>query len=247
MEPQQQTQNENEVPVTPAKKSVISTPAAIVTAGVLIALALILSGRTDSVIKNEPVKTQLPAATSPAKEVSLSANDYVRGDIKTADVVIVEYSDSDCVFCERFHKTMKELTALSSVKVAWVYRHFPILSLHPNAKNEAIALECVGTLGGNESFWKYLDQIISVTVSPEQSKDILTNSATAMGINKNDFERCLINPEIKNKIEKQSTEAESLGARGTPFSVVIGKNGKQLAVPGAYPIEEVKKIIDQVK
>ncbi|MDQ5930933.1 MAG: hypothetical protein QG674_97 [Patescibacteria group bacterium] len=242
MEPQ----NENINQTNNTKRSVISTPAAILTAGVLIALALILSGRTTTEDKESQVKNQVPVPTAPAKEISLSLNDYTRGDAKTADVVIVEYSDSDCPYCERFHNTMKEVISLPDVKVAWVYRHFP-LNIHPNAQNEAIALECAGSLGGNEVFWKYLDQVISITVSPEQSKNVLTNTATSLGINKNDFERCIANPEIKNKVEKQSTEAESIGARGTPYSVAIGKNGKQLAIPGAYPIEEVKKIIDQLK
>lgn len=242
MEPQ----NENITQINITKKSIISTPAAILTAGVLIALALILSGRTTTENKNTEVKNQIPTPTAPSKEISVSKDDYIRGDTKTADVTIVEYSDSDCPYCERFHNTMKELTASSSVKVAWVYRHFP-LDIHPNAENEAIALECVGTLGGNDAFWKYLDQIISITVSAEQSKNILTNSATALGINKNDFESCIANPKIKEKVANQSSEAQSLGARGTPYSIAIGKNGKQLSIPGAYPIEEVKKIIDQLK
>jgi protein-disulfide isomerase len=246
MEPQQQTTNQNESSEIVKKKSTISTPAAIITAGVIIALALVLSGRTGSTNKNSQIKNQVPTPTAPSKEITISPNDYIRGDIKTADVTIVEYSDSDCPYCERFHNTMKELTALSSVKVAWVYRYFP-LDIHPNAENEAIALECIGSLGGNDKFWNYLDQIISITVSPEQSKNILTSSATSLGINKKDFETCIANPEVKNKVTEQSNEAQSLGARGTPYSIAIGKNGKQLAIPGAYPIEEVKKIIEQVK
>ena len=37
-------------------------------------------------------------------------------------------------------------------KVKWVYRHFPLDSLHPNARKAAEASECATELGGNDAF-----------------------------------------------------------------------------------------------
>jgi len=83
--------------------------------------------------------------------------DHIKGNMN-ADVVIVEYSDIECTFCKRFHKTMNEVVNSYGDKVAWVYRHFPLESIHKNARPWAIESECVAEIGGNESFWKYIDE-----------------------------------------------------------------------------------------
>lgn len=236
MEPQQN--QETKKPLT------ISTPAAIITAGVFIALGLIFSGRSMLPASQKKV-SQAPTTTTPPKEISVNPNEHVRGDLTKAEVVIVEYSDSDCPYCQRFHVTMQDVLKKYGTKVAWVYRHFP-LSIHPNAENEAIALECVSTLGGNDAFWKYLDQLVEITVTPSQSAAILTTTATNSGINEKAFTSCLSNPAIAKKVTDQAAEAQSLGAQGTPYNIAIGKNGSQVVIAGAYPVEEMIKTIDSL-
>ena len=189
------------------------------------------------------VKDTAPAVTAPAKPVTVLPTDYVRGDLAKADVVIVEYSDSDCPYCQRFHATMKDVLKKYGTKVAWVYRYFP-LSIHPDAQNEAIALECSAQLGGNDVFWKYLDEIIDITVSPDKSAGVLTSTATALGIDQKAFTACLSNPTTVKKVTEQASDAQSLGAQGTPYSIAINKKGTQTAIPGAYPIEDMTKTID---
>ncbi len=234
----EQEQNQN----TQIKKLNISTPAAIITAGVLIAVALIFSGKGNTLMQKPSGEKTLPD-TKPVEPVALRQEDHVFGDLSKAEVVIVEYSDSDCPFCQRFHLTMKDIIKEYGTKVAWVYRHFP-LSIHANAGNEAIALECSAELGGNEVFWKYLDEAIDITVSPEKSASVLTGTATRLGLDEKLFSKCLTNATVAKKVADQSAEAQALGARGTPYSIVINKKNEQVAIPGAYPIEEVRKIID---
>lgn len=231
-----QEQNQNTEQKTDRKLQ-ISTPAAIITAGVLIAFALIFSG------KGASIKQKDSGVNKAEVKVSVRGTDYVRGDITKADIVVIEYSDSDCPFCQKFHNTMKEILRTYGTKVAWVYRHLP-LSIHANAQNEAVALECVGSLGGNEKFWQFLDEIIDITATPEKNKSVMTSIATSIGIDKELFDVCLKNPEITKKVEEQIIEAQNIGAKGTPYSIVINRNGEQVVVPGAYPIEELSKIID---
>lgn len=248
MDIQEQTQQE---PVsTPKKAPLISTPTAIVTAGVLIALALIFSGKglgDKTNIKNNQQKPSDEQAltTPPGGSVKVLATDHVRGDVTKAEVVIVEYSDSDCPFCQRFHETMQDVLKKYGTKVAWVYRYFP-LNIHPNAGNEAYALECVSELGGNDAFWNYLDSIIDLTVSPDKSKSILSGLAKDLGIDQKLFESCIASPKVRDLVKAQSDEAQSLGAQGTPYSIAIGKDGKQVVIAGAYPIESVIKTIDSL-
>lgn len=243
MQTQEQNQNQTQPSPEPKKVLSISIPAAIITAGAVIALALVLSGRTSAPKDTKQVQNQAPTVTAPSKEVSIRNGDYVRGDLTKAQVVIVEYSDSDCPYCQRFHNTMKEVLSTYGTKVAWVYRYFP-LSIHANAENEAIALECSAQLGGNDIFWKYLDEVIDITVSPDKSASVLTSTATNLGIDAKAFTNCLGGKDAVKKVTDQSAEAQALGAQGTPYSIAIAKNGEQVAIPGAYPIDQMKTIID---
>lgn len=87
----------------------------------------------------------------------VTANDHIKGDI-SAPIVIIEYSDFDCPFCVRFGGTMKSVVAkYPGTEVAWVYRHFPLEQLHPNAKAIAVASECVAKLEGNGAFWTFTE------------------------------------------------------------------------------------------
>jgi protein-disulfide isomerase len=241
---QQTTPNQQEPTIVPDKKAPsISVPYAIITAGLLIAIALFMSKGHGATTTTPQVKDTDTTVTAPAKQITVLPTDYIRGDITKAQVVIVEYSDSDCPYCQRFHATMKEVLQKYGTKVAWVYRYFP-LSIHPDAQNEAIALECSAQLGGNDVFWKYLDQLIDITVSPDKSAGILTSTATALGIDQKAFTTCLSNPATVKKVTDQAADAQALGAQGTPYSIAINKKGIQTAIPGAYPIEDMTKTID---
>lgn len=90
------------------------------------------------------------AAVAPVTE-----DDWIKGS-SDAVVTVVEYSDFDCPFCSRFHQAMGEVMA-DNPDTAWVYRHFPLDQLHPEARYVAEAAECVGELEGQDAFWKFTD------------------------------------------------------------------------------------------
>lgn len=91
----------------------------------------------------------------------VGANDLVRGN-PDAPVTIVEFSDIDCPFCQRVHPTLEQLLADRPDDVNWVYRHFPIPQLHPNATAKAIAAECVYEITNDaDKYWEYLDLLVA--------------------------------------------------------------------------------------
>src|SRR3989344_1332658 len=112
--------------------------------------------------KAQTRKSDVDASLINMKPVSDS--DHILGD-KNAPVKIVEFSDTECPFCKRFHVTMQQVVKDSNGQTAWVYRHFPLDQLHSKARKEAEATECVAELGGNEKFWAYLNRIMEVTPS----------------------------------------------------------------------------------
>lgn len=89
----------------------------------------------------------------------VTSDDHIRGNAN-ARLVLVEYSDFECPFCQQFHPTMTQIMSEYGDQVAWVYRHFP-LSFHPSAQKAGEAAECVAKLADNETFWEYADALFS--------------------------------------------------------------------------------------
>ncbi len=220
----------------------LTTPIAVLIGFILIALALFFGlNRSNSEEK---------VAQGVTKEIlKVDSKENILGN-KDAEIAVITYSDSDCPFCERFHTTMEEVVEKSNGSVAWVYRHLPIDSIHPNAFNEAIALECAADLGGQDAFWKYLSGIISLTMDPNnpETPNILLSKAKDLGIAENDFKSCFDKEEIQNRIANQMSDAAQAGAQGTPFSIVVNqKNKKYTTIPGAASYDQTISQINSLR
>lgn len=111
----------------------------------------------DKYVNGGAIDPTLAAVVANAPVVS--DQDNYRGK-KGARVVLVEYSDYECPFCERFHPTMEQVLQDYGDDVAWVFRHYP-LSFHPNAQKSAEAAECVFKLKGNDAFWDFTDRLFT--------------------------------------------------------------------------------------
>lgn len=185
-------------------------------------------------VPTEPTVIQLSPVTD---------KDWARGK-NNAKVTVVEFSDLECPFCKRFHPTMKQLIAEYPNDVQWIYRHFPLTSLHSKAPKEAEATECAGELAGQEGFWKYLDRLFEVTPS-NNGLDLaqLSQIAQDVGLDRAKFQTCLDSGTYAQKVQEQENQAVAAGAQGTPYSVVVIGDQK-IPVSGAVPYEQLKQIVD---
>lgn len=227
-------------------KNVLSVPLAIVVAGALIAGALYLSPKTD--VSNKAVAN--PVGAKPEVKVKpVSKEDHLQGN-PDAKVIVVEYSDTQCPFCKNYHNTMNQVMSEygKNGDVAWVYRHFPLDSLHKKARREAEATECAADLGGNEAFWKYLDEIFKRTGSNDKLDHAeLPKIAETVGIDVEKFNKCLEEGKFKQEVEDDYQSGIAAGVGGTPYSFVVLK-GSDTVVPinGAQPYSVVKQVIDSL-
>ena len=232
------TEHETKTPTTPAPAltNALTMPIAVVIAGVLIAGAVIYSGKTSS--SNTAVAPQQPVAqqTGDLEQMKpISKDDHIRGN-PDAPVKIVEYSDPECPFCKRFHDTMKQVMDEygKTGKVAWVYRNFPLDQLHSKARNEAVAIECAGDQGGNDKFWAYADRLYEVTPSNNGLDPAeLPKIAQYVGLDVGKFNTCLTSGKFTKHIEEDVQNATATGGNGTPYPL-----------SGAQPYASVKQLID---
>jgi len=222
-------------------------PMAIIVAGVIIAGAVVYSNNSASpgglgqaVAGSVPGEArQAPSAVENIKPVT--KEDHIRGSIE-APIKIVEFSDLQCPFCKRFHETMKQALEEYGGKVAWVYRHFPLESIHSRARSAAEGSECAAELGGNDAFWAYLDQIFGES-SPNGVFSLAAISVH-IGLDEQKFQECLDSRRYADDVSDDLSDATNSGGRGTPYSIVITEGGQKFVISGAQPYPAVKQIID---
>lgn len=227
-----------------------AVPAAIVIAGIIIGGALIYSN-SSSAPGTASVKETIGEQQAPNDPLEnlkpVTDADHIRGN-PNAPVKIVEFSDTECPFCKRFHDTMKQVMDEygKAGLVAWTYRHFPLESLHSKAKKEAEALECANELGGNNAFWTYADRLYEITPSND-GLDLaeLPRIAEFVGLNRAQFETCLASSKYASKVQTDYEDAVNAGGMGTPFSIAIAANGTKTLISGAQPYSVVKDTIEQ--
>ena len=194
---------------------------------------------TNNIVNNQgniPDNGQQPVAISINP---LTKDDWVNGDEK-AKISIIEFSDADCPYCTNYHATMKQIMKDYDGEVNWVYRHFPLTSLHPEAAKKAEAIECVGELGDNEKVWAFLDKLY-VATKPKVAE--LEDVVKSLGLNGAKFTECLNSGKYTSKVAEHANQAQAAGAQGTPYSVVL-MGDQKIPVNGAYPVAEVKTILD---
>lgn len=230
-------------------KDNLSIPLAIVFSGILIAGAILF---TDKPTATVAVADQIPskvavgadAQEAPVELLALKPDDHVLGN-PNADVLVIEYSDAQCPFCQRFHETMLKIMNAygKNGQLAWVYRHFPLEQIHPYAQKGGEALECAAEQGGNTAFWKLEDKFFAAdTQSIAESE--LPKLAAAIGLDQDKMATCLTSGKYKDRVQRDFTEGVTIGVKGTPYSVIWNrKTGKQMAINGAYPYDNIKTVV----
>jgi protein-disulfide isomerase len=189
-----------------------------------------------------------PTPAAPTDTVGTVApvtdKDHMRGD-KNAPVTIVEYSDFQCPFCSRFHPTLVQIMKDYAGKVRWVYRHFPLSSIHPYAEKAAEASECANEQG---KFWEMADTYFSTqdtwaqTGLDAKKLEDLARQAGVKDLTK--FDTCAASGKYAALVQADEKTGEDAGVTGTPGSIILGVNGSKQLVPGALPIDAVKQMID---
>lgn len=174
------------------------------------------------------------STTNEPKEISVDDDAFLGKE--NAPVTIVEFSDYQCPFCERFYlQTLDQLKKeyIDTGKVKLVYRDFP-LEFHPYAQKAAEAAECAGEQG------KYY-QMHNKLFENQVAIDIpdLKKYAKDIGLNTAQFNTCLDTGKMKSEVENDYQEGISYGVTGTPAFFINGK-----LLEGAQPFSAFKQAID---
>src|SRR3990167_5334017 len=153
----------------------------------------------------------IPSGSGDIQMNAISKDEHIRGNVN-AQVSVVEYSDLECPYCKRIHPTLKQVLTTYGDKVNWVYRHFPLDSLHSKARKEAEATECAAELGGNDVFWAYVDKIYEITPSNDGLDPAqLPKIAKEVGLDTATFEECLNSGRHAKTVQEHYNQAIAAG------------------------------------
>lgn len=233
-------------PSTPRQSATV--PIAIIAGFAMIALAIFFTGgrETKSPVASGP--SDDPVAHMQSNEIRpVSGDDYILGN-PNAPIVMIEYSDYDCPFCKQFHATMHQIMEEYGVtgRVAWVYRQFPLVDLHPNATLLSEAALCVGDIGGNDAFWTFSDAVFESRFETEPTNVTrMPQFVTEAGVSVTDYQECMDSDRMIDVLKADMADGLVAGAQGTPHTVI--KVGSQEAViSGAQSYTTVKGIVSNL-
>lgn len=213
-------------------------PGAILIAGALIAGAVVYTNRPGGSPAASVRETAAGAAAGTAEVRGDLADDDPFLGSPEAPVTIVEFADFQCPFCGRFAKTSgREIveTYVKTGKAKFVYRDFPLTSIHEEAQKSAEAGECADEQG---KFWEYHDLLYS-----RQSDLSVKNYkawAAELGLNTAQFNECLDSGKYMAEVQKDFRDGQQAGVRGTPGTFVNGR-----LVEGALPFSQFQSIIEE--
>lgn len=205
----------------------------------------------------EPSAKNVPPAqapTPPEERVTGSTTlgtAPILGNMKTAKVAIIEWSDLECPFCKKFHDDTFDNIVKDYVdtgKAVFSFRDYP-LDFHGEAAiKEANAARCVREAAGDKAYFAFIKDVYANTGTngkgiPDEELGSLADAAA-----KKSVATCMKNLKFKDAIDADLAAGTDAGITGTP-GFIVGKIGKDGAVQGAIisgamPYAEFKKAID---
>lgn len=159
-----------------------------------------------------------------ASAQSGNIGDHVFGK-KDSKVVFIEYGDFQCPGCGSAYPTIKDVTEKYKGQVAFIFRNFPLTSLHPNAKAAAAAAEAAGLQG---KYWEmhnalYANQSSWENLNTSQRTDYFASYAKNFGLDANKFKTDMASTKVNQKINYDLAIGKKIGVNATPTLYLNGK------------------------
>jgi len=214
------------------------------------AISLAEEGRLAEAFSQQPGpddgKAQATATALAAQPVDVPMGDAPAMGDPNAPVTIVEYSDFQCPFCLRhFENTIPELQSqIDSGQVRYVFKDFPIHSIHPQAQKAHESARCARELGGEEAFWEMHDLIFinqDQWAGSGRHVEVFKTLAGEIDLVQEEFDECLDSGRYADAVNSDLAEGQRFGVTGTPSFFI---NGQRLV--GAQPFSVFQQIIESL-
>ncbi len=165
--------------------------------------------------------------------VPVTPHDHIIGPANAA-VTLVEYGDYECPHCGLAHPIVKLVRAHFAKQLRFVFRHFPLSQVHPNAQSAAEAAEYAGAHG---RFWEMHDGIYEN--QDRLGLPLLFALVGALGLSESGLRAALVNGEYAPKVRSDFLGGVRSGVNGTPAFFINGRRHD-----GSYAFEDLTAAIE---
>jgi len=148
-------------------------------------------------------------------------------------VEIIEFSDFQCPACGAAYPQVEEFLKNNSYKVTYIYKHFPLTSIHKYAQKAAEASECAADQG---KFWEYYNKLFQN--QQRLAKSDLVNYAEQIGLDTKNFTACLESGVMSGRVSDDFNEGNRKGVRATPTFFINGRK-----VEGVLSVQQLEQEI----
>lgn len=165
------------------------------------------------------------AAGTLAAEVT--DEDHIKGN-KDAAITIVEYSDFQCPACAAYEPVVSQVLEELGEDARFVYRHFPLRQVHPNAQLAAQAAEAAAMQG---AFYAMHDELFATQRSWSNLEDpstFFSDLAAKLELDTKQFTNDINSQEARNAVNEDFQSGSQSAVRGTPSFYV---NGQKITNP----------------
>jgi protein-disulfide isomerase len=142
--------------------------------------------------------------------------DHIRGPAD-APVILVKYGDYQCPHCALAHAVVDAIQARAGKDLCFVYRHFPMTTIHPHAEQAAEAAEAAGAQG---KFWQMHD--ILYENQQQLAMPYLVQYAEVIGLDDCKFGRDVATHAYAPKVRDDFVSGIRSGVNGTPTFYING-------------------------
>jgi protein-disulfide isomerase len=201
-----------------------------------------ISGAQPFAAFQEQIDYFLAGGEPPSKEVS--ADSYRSLGEADAPVVVTEFSDYQCPACASVEREMVPALIEQYVetgKVRFVYREFPLSSIHPNAQKASEAAICAGK---QDRYWEMHDRLFENQAEWQGEADpsaVFRVYAQELDLDTAMFDQCLDSGEAAVVVRGDLLAGQAMGVNATPYFFV-----NDLPIRGGLPIETLGQVIDYV-
>ncbi len=187
---------------------------------VLVTAGVIIAGAYGSSSESGNASSTFVSTTAPA----IVPTDWAEGN-PAAKVTLIEYGDFECPACGEYFPLVQQLIANYSSTVLFVFRNFPLYTIHPFAGISAQAAEAAGLEGGASKYWAmhdilYTDQTAWSTnsaLTPAQVVSQYFNGyAQSIGLNVAQFDNDINATSVMDKIQNDVAGGNTAQIDHTP-------------------------------
>lgn len=163
-------------------------------------------------------------------------------------VVLIEYGDFECPGCGALHPVLKQMHEEFANSVTFVFRHFPLTTIHRNAFAAHRAAEAARRQGQffamhdllfeNQEAWNGPSALDAQGVTVEQATAIFEQYAQMLELDMDQFKADFASEDVANTINSHVSSGRKLSLSSTPSLLL---NGQSIPTPSS--LEEMRQLL----